>query len=342
MKLQQFYGSIPTLSAYTNNDTNRKCLGNARKRPFYLTAIVIFSALLCACQSAPSGRYTQQHDSAPKHVEKVPETLDAVPKYEAYRMFNSRPYKVLGRHYTPLSSGKGFEEIGYASWYGQKFHGHLTSNGETYNMFAMSAAHKTLPLPSYVKVTNLENNKQAIVRVNDRGPFHDNRIIDLSYAAAVKLGYHSKGTTKVKIEVIHFDEQNNVTVGNSPTVSYDEYLGIATAATGLVAENKLSNTNAPADIETNQVDKIDQTMTAPESLEEGFYIQVAALSNAQKAKSISNVLSALYQVPAHLPVSDNIYKLQLGPIADETVVAELLQQLKQNGYPNAYAISPTL
>ncbi len=290
---------------------------------YHYGAAMLFALILGGCQSAPTqnSRYTQHQDSAPKHVAKKPETLDAVPKYEAYRMFNSRPYKVLGKHYTPMDSGKGYEEVGYASWYGQKFHGHLTSNGETYNMFAMSAAHKTLPLPSYVRVTNLENNKQAIVRVNDRGPFHDNRIIDLSYAAAVKLGYHSKGTAKVKLEVIHFDEQNNVTVGNGPTVSYDEYLGIDVAPVAEVARNT-GPTGVPP--------------------ENGVYIQVAALSNAEKAKSISNVLSALYQIPAHLPVADNIYKLQLGPIHDEAVVAEVLQQLKQNGYPNAYAITQVL
>ena len=301
-------------------------------------AAVLTAIVLVGCQSAPSqsSRYTQKQDSAPKHVAKKPETLDAVPKYEAYRMFNSRPYKVLGKHYTPMNNGKGYEEVGYASWYGQKFHGHLTSNGETYNMFAMSAAHKTLPLPSYVRVTNLENNKQAIVRVNDRGPFHDNRIIDLSYAAAVKLGYHSKGTAKVKLEVIHFDEQNNVTVGNNPTVTYDEYLGIAVAPPSEVAS---TSPKPPLDSPT-----ADKTATKPSSntVANAVYIQVAALSNAEKAKSISNVLSALYQIPAHLPVADNIYKLQLGPIHDEAVVAEVLEQLKQNGYPNAYAITQTL
>ncbi len=301
----------------------------ANRMYYKYAAALLVGLLLSGCQSTPtqSSRYTQHKDSAPKHVAKTPETLDAVPQYEAYRMFNSRPYKVLGKHYTPMNSGKGYEEVGYASWYGQKFHGHLTSNGETYNMFAMSAAHKTLPLPSYVRVTNLENNKQAIVRVNDRGPFHDNRIIDLSYAAAVKLGYHSKGTAKVKLEVIHFDERNNVTVGNGPTVSYDEYLGIDVVPSPKV----VVNTNSPE--------------TATESSREvgnGIYIQVAALSNAEKAKSISNVLSALYQIPAHLPVADNIYKLQLGPIHDEAVVAEVLQQLKQNGYPNAYAITQML
>ena len=306
-------------------------------------ALAIFTVLaIVGCQNAPtqSGRYTQKQDSAPKHVAKKPETLDAVPKYEAYRMFNSRPYKVLGKHYTPMDSGKGYEEIGYASWYGQKFHGHLTSNGETYNMFAMSAAHKTLPLPSYVRVTNLENNKQAIVRVNDRGPFHDDRIIDLSYAAAVKLGYHSKGTAKVKLEVIHFDEQNNVTVGNNPTVSYDEYLGIAvTPAPELTATSPtppLTPSPSSEGTDANDNDKSHNVVS------DAIYIQVAALSSAEKAKSISNVLSALYQIPAHLPVADNIYKLQLGPIHDEAVVAEVLEQLKQNGYPNAYAITQTM
>ena len=226
---------ISVLGIHNVNRVNKRC--------YRYLAIFVAGAFLVGCQSAPkqSGRYTQHQDSAPKYVAKTPETLDAVPKYEAYRMFNSRPYKVLGKHYTPMHNGKGYEEVGFASWYGQKFHGHLTSNGETYNMFAMSAAHKTLPLPSYVRVTNLENNKQAIVRVNDRGPFHENRIIDLSYAAAVKLGYHSKGTAKVKLEVIHFDEQNNVTVGNGPTVSYDEYLGIAVEPSTQVASASPSN-----------------------------------------------------------------------------------------------------
>ncbi len=297
--------------------------------------MLICTMLFIGCQSTPSGLNPKTHDSAPRHVAKEPETLDAVPKYEAYRMFNSRPYKVLGKHYTPMTSGKGYEQTGYASWYGQKFHGHLTSNGETYNMFAMSAAHKTLPLPSYVRVTNLENNKQAIVRVNDRGPFHDNRIIDLSYAAAVKLGYHSKGTTKVKLEVIHFDEHNNVTIGNTPTVSYDEYLGID--ATPAVA----SNTNEGMLIDGESNSELGAENATQAQGEQAMFIQVAALSDAKKAKSISNVLSALYQIPAHLPQAESIYKLQLGPIYDEAVVAEVLQQLRQNGYPNAYALSQT-
>lgn len=334
--LQNLFSVINFVKAGLVNVSFNRNLANRQR--FRNSAAVLIVLALVGCQSAPpqSSRYSQKQDSAPKHVAKKPETLDAVPKYEAYRMFNSRPYKVLGKHYTPMNSGKGYEEVGYASWYGQKFHGHLTSNGETYNMFAMSAAHKTLPLPSYVRVTNLENNKKAIVRVNDRGPFHDNRIIDLSYAAAVKLGYHSKGTAKVKLEVIHFDEQNNVTVGNSPSVTYDEYLGIAVGPSPEIASNSPKPPIALTTADTSTKVSNSNTMV------DAIYIQVAALSNAEKAKSISNVLSALYQIPAHLPVADNIYKLQLGPIHDEAVVAEVLEQLKQNGYPNAYAITQTM
>lgn len=313
-------------------------------KPIYLVIFTLCFSVLAGCESTSNSRYSQHVDSAPRHVAKTPNTADAVPKFEPYRMFNSRPYTVLGKHYKPMTSGKGYHQIGHASWYGQKFHGHLTSNGETYNMFAMSAAHKTLPLPSYVRVTNLDNNKQAIVRVNDRGPFHDDRIIDLSYAAAVKLGYHNKGTARVKLEVIHFDENNNVTVGNGQTVTYDEYIGItSTASDTLLASNSGTNTSI---IESNSValtnnaqdnDAETNTETPP-----GTYIQVAALSDGQKAKSISNVLSALYQIPAHLPVSNNIYKLQLGPIFEDAVVSEVLEQLRLNGYPNAYAITQTL
>jgi rare lipoprotein A len=294
---------------------------------FSLISVVALSA----CSTSKPSRYSQKTDSAPRFVAKTPTTADAVPKYEAYRMFNSRPYTVLGKHYTPLQSGKGFEQTGHASWYGQKFHGHLTSNGETYNMFAMSAAHKTLPLPSYVRVTNLDNNKQAIVRVNDRGPFHQNRIIDLSYAAAVKLGYHDKGTANVHIEVIHFDEDNHVTVGNGPTVTYDEYLGIDVAEpTALAYEEPAPSQSGP--FEAGNVASADKAL----------YIQVAALSDGQRAKSLSNVLSALYQVPAHIPKNDDIYKLQLGPIEDVSTASELLIQLKENGYPHAYTVEVAL
>ncbi len=118
------------------------------------------------------------------------------------RAGNTSPYTVLGKTYTVMDRGDQYIEQGTASWYGTKFHGRPTANGEPYSLYGMTAAHRRLPIPTYVKVTNLENGRTAIVRVNDRGPFHSERIIDLSYAAAVKLGYATQGTARVEIEAI--------------------------------------------------------------------------------------------------------------------------------------------
>ncbi len=151
------------------------------------------------------GRYSVDQDFEPILLLN-PETIqDAIPKPEVVKKAgNKSPYTVLGKTYTVMKphEASGYKERGGASWYGLKFHGHKTSNGETYSIYAMSAAHKTLPIPSYVKVTNLANGKTAVVRVNDRGPFHQGRIIDLSYAAATKLDYIDKGTAQVEVELI--------------------------------------------------------------------------------------------------------------------------------------------
>ncbi len=291
-------------------------------------SLLLLAFTLAACQSS-GGRYTQKQDSAPRYINGELKTIDAVPKYEPYREYNGRPYTVLGKRYYPLQTGKGYEAEGVASWYGQKFHGHLTSNGETYNMFAMTAAHKTLPLPSYVRVTNLDNGNQAIVRVNDRGPFHDNRIIDLSYAAATKLDYHNNGTARVRLEVIHIDPDNQVTVGKQPTVSWQEYAGITTGEP--VIEKKAQNAE----------EDVANAMTAEATTAAAgmLFIQVAAISDLDRAESISNVLSALYQVPAATPLVDNIYKLRLGPLSSEHQAQALLNDLRQNGYPGAYKLA---
>ena len=130
---------------------------------------------------------------------------DAVPKPEAKSRYGNGPnYEVFGKHYTVMPSATGYRERGVASWYGKKFHGNLTSNREVYDMYKMTAAHKTLPLPTYVRVRNLRNNRTIIVRVNDRGPFVHNRIIDLSYAAALKLDMVETGTSLVEVEAITF------------------------------------------------------------------------------------------------------------------------------------------
>lgn len=151
-----------------------------------------------------SERYRQNSDNGPAappiDVSKIPEP---VPKAEPRSRYGNKDrYEVLGKTYRVLPNARGYVERGIASWYGNKFHGYMTSSFEKYDMYAFTAAHKTLPLPSYARVTNLDNGKSVVVRVNDRGPFHDNRIIDLSYAAAVKIGVWPKGTGLVEVRAI--------------------------------------------------------------------------------------------------------------------------------------------
>ena len=153
--------------------------------------------------STEPSRYSVEKDYSPLSTMDPATIQDAIPREEPITMAgNKNPYTVLGKTYHLLPTAKGYREKGGASWYGLKFHGHQTSNGEVYSIYGMTAAHKTLPIPSYVKVTNTANNRTVIVRVNDRGPFHEGRIIDLSYAAATKLGYIGNGTAEVIVEAI--------------------------------------------------------------------------------------------------------------------------------------------
>ena len=147
----------------------------------------------------PGGYYKDDGpgDHPPADLASIP---DAVPRNERPHRFANRPYTVFGVGYTPISSAHGYREQGVASWYGKKFHGQKTSSGEVYDMYAMTGAHKTLPIPSYARVTNLANGRSVVVRINDRGPFHAGRIIDLSYAAAYKLGYVTAGSARVEVE----------------------------------------------------------------------------------------------------------------------------------------------
>ena len=155
-----------------------------------------------AQQSVPS-RYQQASDSAPPRSISPADVADAVPRPDPIlSVGNISPYTVNGVTYRILDNHKGYQVRGTASWYGAKFHGHETSNGEIYDLYQASAAHKTLPIPCYVRVTNLANGKSIVVRVNDRGPFHSDRVIDLSYGAAVKLGYMEAGTAQVEVQVI--------------------------------------------------------------------------------------------------------------------------------------------
>jgi rare lipoprotein A len=173
--------------------------------PSRLLLAIVLAALLSACGSNPS------RDGPPSgsgSVGRLPD--DPVPRPEARSRYGNGPnYEVFGKHYSVMPSAVGYKERGVASWYGKKFHGNLTSNREVYDMYQMTAAHKSLPLPTYVRVRNLSNDRTIIVRVNDRGPFVHNRIIDLSYAAAQKLDIVTNGTGLVEVEAITFDASGN-------------------------------------------------------------------------------------------------------------------------------------
>ena len=169
---------------------------------FRVNALAALLAVLllagCFGSRGPSGASAGRDGAPGREVDG-----DFPPRREPItRAGNKNPYTVLGKTYHLLPTADGYRETGVASWYGTKFHGRATANGEPYDMFAMTAAHKTLPIPAYVRVTNLDNDRSAIVRVNDRGPFHDDRIIDLSYAAAKKLGVFDRGTARVEVVAI--------------------------------------------------------------------------------------------------------------------------------------------
>lgn len=159
----------------------------------------------------PKKRYKLEQDIGPHALERIPNMAkvpDAKPKHEPKsKIGNPKTYTVFNKTYCVLPTSKGYKERGTASWYGKKFHGYHTSSGEVYDMYGMSAAHKTLPLPTYAKVTNLKNGKSVIVKINDRGPFHEDRLIDLSYAAAAKLGILATGTSQVEIHAIDPTQQ---------------------------------------------------------------------------------------------------------------------------------------
>lgn len=163
--------------------------------------IVLIALFLSGCSSIPV------KDSAPSQPVDVGSIPDAVPRSEPLSKYGNKPsYQVNGVTYQVLSDSAGYSERGIASWYGNKFHGQRTSSGETYDMYAMTAAHRSLPLPCYARVTNLQNGRSVVVRINDRGPFHENRLIDLSYAAAIKLDISSHGTGMVEVRVVNARE----------------------------------------------------------------------------------------------------------------------------------------
>ncbi|SEK44772.1 rare lipoprotein A [Colwellia chukchiensis] len=283
-----------------------------------LFSLGMLLTFISAC-STTSSRYQQKHDSIPSRLPSASELHDATPRAEAPSRGGNKPYQVFGQHYQVLASAENFSESGIASWYGKKFHGHLTSNGEIYDMYAMSAAHKHLPLPSYVLVTNNDNDRSVIVRVNDRGPFHQNRIIDLSYSAAYKLGMLKTGTANVTIKAItDFSAQGLAQIRENKT----------TKVTQLTRDNDLptldQTTQAPA-----LATPINHTELAP-------FIQVFANSSQTQADKLAKQLTAQYHISTELVEKNGIFRVLMGPIKHQELLNTLLSDLKRNGHPQAF------
>ncbi len=274
-------------------------------------------------------------DRAPSVLLNAKKIDDAVPRVEPRsRGGNRSPYQVLGKWYKVVDDTQGYRERGYASWYGVKFHGNKTSNGETYNMYQMTAAHKHLPLPSYVRVKNLENGKEVIVRVNDRGPFHQGRIIDLSYAAATRLDILKKGTAKVEIEVI-----------DPAAWLAEQKAGRASRqVAGKEASLQVAQDTAPR---TSTVPK--PTAAGDASEIDPLYLQVAAYQSLETAQMLQQRLLAklgrMGQVHAdtnvviHPSPSGQLYRVRIGPLAGHQQLAQLRQHDQLSAYGKMYPVS---
>ena len=275
----------------------------AMTKPRFWTLMGL-SLLLTACGSGPKFSSRDGVSASlppPKDIASIP---DPVPRAEPPSNYgNPDSYVVFGRRYHTLKDGRGYNERGIASWYGSKFHGRRTSSGEPYDMYAMTAAHKSLPLPSYARVTNLRNNRSVIVRVNDRGPFHDNRLIDLSYTAAWKLGIIGEGTGLVEVSVIDPSAPKPLVAEPEPVIPAEKPV-----AGGL-----------------------------PE-----LFLQVGAFGNAGNAGRLKQRLEEQLQIGVLIQESAGqatpVYRVQVGPIASVELADHLTQQLAQLGISDPHVV----
>jgi rare lipoprotein A len=267
--------------------------------------------LCCAGLSACGGSsyVFEEQDSAPSEHRDLSNVPDAVPRDEPRSRYgNPASYEVLGKRYHVMESSAGYVEKGIASWYGTKFHGRRTSSGERYDMYAMTAAHKSLPLPTYVQVTNLNNGRRVVVKVNDRGPFHDNRIIDLSYSAAYRLGILGKGTGFVELRAIDPDQPAPVT--------------------RVATRDEVPVREAEHSVEDKAVN---------------MYLQVGAFISRDNADRLySKLLEAALgntQISQAQHNGNTVYRVRLGPILDVEIADQLVNKLAALGIHNSRVVT---
>ncbi|MEQ6917183.1 septal ring lytic transglycosylase RlpA family protein [Halomonas aquatica] len=271
--------------------------------------------------AAGGERYALSGDAYPEDPPDVARVPDAVPQREPLsRGGNKSPYEVWGKRYEVMAVADGYRRNGRASWYGEKFHGYATSNGEIYDMYKMSAAHRSLPLPSFVRVTSLDNGRSAIVRVNDRGPFHSEREIDLSYAAAARLGILERGTGRVRVEAIDVDRwlaEHGKTTRPAGSVSPER----ADSPRPLVAEDAAADASGePAD-------------------PGGVFLQVAALGSAEGARALQSRLEEEIARPVRVASATGLYRVQVGPLDPAGQVEPVRELLRRAGFAQAFIVN---
>jgi rare lipoprotein A len=243
-------------------------------------------------------------DNIPANLDAIPEP---VPRAEPLHRFANRPYTVFGREYVPATSLRPYRERGVASWYGRKFHGEKTSTGEVYDMYSLTAAHPTLPLPSYARVTNVATGRNVVVRVNDRGPFLHDRLIDLSYAAAHRIGIAQKGSGEVEVEAILPGAATVVAAAPLPPIAAAP---AATATPALAAAEPMPIQRAAA----------------------GFSVQLGAFASNANARSfldhVQNQLASAAVEPRIREV-DGLYRVYVGPYASRDEARRVAERLER-------------
>jgi rare lipoprotein A len=280
---------------------------------------LIMMALLSSCS------HMSKKDGPPNYYVDVSKIPNAVPKPEPLSKYgNMRSYSVFGKRYYPLKSSNHFEQVGVASWYGTKFHSRRTSSGEPYDMLAMTAAHKTLPLPTYVEVTNLRNNKKIIVKVNDRGPFASSRIIDLSYVAARKLEIVGHGTSHVRLRAIdpyqfardshYFDHRLLAQVKKRRT--YTDYLD------GSITLGQSSKKRT-----TVSVAKLNHKKARP------VYLQMGVFRHKSNALTLKQQLNSVLASPVKVTLKGRQkFLVHVGPLKDVATANRVSLRLKRLGF----------
>ena len=270
-------------------------------------------------------------------VNKIP---DATPTVHT-GAYKANPYTVLGKTYYPLQDSRNYRAEGIASWYGTKFHGQNTANGEFYDLYGMSAAHKTLPLPAYVRVTNLANGRSVILRVNDRGPFYSDRIIDLSYAAAKKLGYAESGTARVRVEGI--DPQQWWAARGQPAPMVLKQPRVAQTQAISANTGKVEQWTPPPQQHAASVVPVQVDGNPVPTDNGGSFLQVGAFANPDAAELLRAKLSTMVSAPVFISSivrnQQTLHRVRLGPINSQGEIQQAQDSIRLANLGQAKLVS---